>query len=364
MQRILLPSLLAIGLFGSPSPGQLAPPPPIGGEKVKDTKKKETPKAPAAEPAPVIPGEVDVHFLNGSTVRMVVQSDTLEVRTLYGNLKVPVSDVRAIEFGVHFPEGAKDKIKAAIKNLSSNNYQDREDASKTLVDLGPFSFPATQEASREKDAEISRRAQDVVKKLQAKFPKSDLKSSTDDKVVTATFTIVGEILTPTIKAKTEYFGEVELSLAKMRNLRAVGGPSLEVVVSVDATKYANAGQWMDTKYRTDGRAAIAITAKGVVDTMPNDPGNYLVGPNGGNHMRGGRGMVGPGTQRKIVGPINPQIHGGMLIGKIGEDGEAFIIGESFEGAAEQEGTLFLHIGPSPFHCPSAGAFEVKITRKS
>jgi hypothetical protein len=68
--------------------------------------------------------------------------------------------------------------------------------------------------------------------------------------------------------------------------------------------------------------------------------------------------------QKIAGPISPQMYGGMLIGKIGEDGEPFVIGDRYDGNPEREGKLYLHIGPSPWNCPSAGNYEVKINRKT
>ena len=53
----------------------------------------------------------------------------------------------------------------------------------------------------------------------------------------------------------------------------------------------------------------------------------------------------------------------MLLGKIGEEGEMFIVGERYEGMPETEGKLFLHIGPSQWNAQSAGQFDVKVSRK-
>jgi hypothetical protein len=150
----------------------------------------------------------------------------------------------------------------------------------------------------------------------------------------------------------------------MRALRTVAADGLETEVSVDAARYANAGQWMETKFSLDGSIAIIITAKGLVDTWPQGPGQYMSGPSGAQGVRvgfPGGGMVLAG--RKIGGPIVGQLYGGMLFGKIGESGEAFIIGDRFEGTLEAEGNLFLHIGPSPWNCQSTGSYEVKIGRK-
>jgi hypothetical protein len=308
-----------------------------------------------------IPGEVDVHFLNGSIVRMIVHSDKLEVATQYGKLAVPIKDIRAIEFGLHYPDGAAEKIATAVKNLGSDIFQDREDAIRALIDFGSLAYPAVLAASKEKDPpQISIGANEVLKKLQAKLTKADLKTSAEDKIITPKFTIVGDILTPTIKAKADYFGDVELSLAKMRILKAVGGPSMEVQVSIDASQYAVHGRWLDTKFRVESKAVLQITASGGIDMFPNGGGGFNSGPAGFNAMRGGgRPFFGKGNK---LGFINPNQHGGMLIGKIGEDGEPFFIGESYDGSQEAEGNLYLHIGPSQWGM-SVGSYEVKINRK-
>jgi hypothetical protein len=313
--------------------------------------------------AEAIPGDVEIHFLNGSKVRMIIQSEKLDISTAYGKLSVPVKDVRAVEFGLHFADGVEAQIEAGIKGLGSADYREREKAKKSLIDLGPFSYPAVLEAGRTKDLEVSKRAKEIVQALVAKHPKKDLKTSVEDKVVTNNFTIVGRILTPTVKAKTEYFGEQELTLSKMRTLKAMGGASLDMDVTVDSSKYANANQWLDTGYLVDGRSAISITAKGLIDVWPQQGGQFLSGPQGFQATRNGGGFPGIGM-RKIGGGVNVQIHCGMLLGKIGEDGEMFMIGERFEGTPETEGKLFLHIGPSQWNVQSSGTFDVHIARKN
>src|SRR5262245_24124097 len=172
----------------------------------QDEKKVEEKKTPFVEktltksgtsvklpPVVTIPGEVEVSFLNGSNVRMILQSDKIEVTTPYGQLAVPAHEIRAVEFGLHFPDGYDAKIQQAVKSLGGDNFRERDQASKTLLDLGPYSYPAVMEASLTKDLETSRRAKELVKQLQAKHPKKDLKVSVDDRVITPTFTIVGRI---------------------------------------------------------------------------------------------------------------------------------------------------------------------------
>jgi hypothetical protein len=204
-----------------------------------------------------------------------------------------------------------------------------------------------------------------VQKLQAKHTKKELKTTLDDRVVTPTQTIVGRILTASVKTKADYFGEMEHKLANMKTLRSMPKRGQDVEVAVDASKYGNQNQWLETEYQVDNRFPISITAKGQVDVWPQQGGQYIVGPAGlqasNNNPWGGRGMIMMG--KRIAGPINPQMHAGMLLGKIGENGEPFPIGDRYEGTPEAEGKLYLHIGPSPWNQVMSGSFDVKISRK-
>jgi len=364
----LLTLLLVAGLSSSAAMGQDKK------DFAKDDKKdffpkKEQPKKKSIGDTPKpgehgIPGEVEILFLNGSKIRVLVQTEKLEIVSIYGKLTVPIEDVVAIEFGLHYPEGAVEKIDGAIKNLGSSDFRVRESAAKTLVNFGPFAYPSVLRATKAKDTEVSARAKDIVQKLQTKHPKKDLRTSTDDRVVTPTQTLVGRILTPTMMTKGEYFGVMEHKLANMRSIRSVATSSGEMDLVVDASKYANLGQWLDTGYQVDTNGTIAISAKGMIDQWPQGPGQYMCGPSGnlrGGFPGGGVDMV-PGAKVRL-GP-NSRFYGGVLIGKIGEDGEPFIIGDRYDLKSETEGKLYLQIGPSPWNCASSGNYDVKISRKN
>jgi hypothetical protein len=256
------------------------------------------------------------------------------------------------------------KIEAAVKGLSSSVYAERMKAETALIDLGPYSYPAVLEASRTKEIEAARRAKEVLAKLTAKHPKKDLKTAVEDKVVTSQFTIIGRILTTSVKAKTEYFGEQDLALAKMRTLRSMGAVSLDTEFQLDAGKYANLGQWYDTGFHSDGRTAIVIAASGMIDVWPQQGGGFMSGPAGFQHTRNGGG---PGNflkgGRKIGNMINANQHNGMLIAKIGEEGDFFQVGDRYEGTPEGEGKIYLTIGPSQWNVQCNGNFDIKISRK-
>jgi hypothetical protein len=213
---------------------------------------------------------------------MIVQTEKLDISTSYGKLTVPVKDLLAVEFGVHCPEGVEAKIEGAVEQLGSADFRERDKATKMLLDSGPLAYPAVIAARQSTDLEVAKRAKDIVKQLQANHDKKDLRFNTEDKIVTPKFTIVGTILTPSIKATTELFADVELSVAKMQTFRALErrGRTQEVEITVDAAKYANAGQWMETDFESNGETKVLITAKGAVDTWPQQPGQWMVGPGG------------------------------------------------------------------------------------
>src|SRR5438105_854570 len=116
MMRCLIIPFIILGTLYAATPAQDAKK-----EEIKKAEKKvgaagvskqETSGGAAiksADEAPV-PGDVEVLFLNGSLLRMVVQTEKLDVVTRFGPLSVPVKEIRAVEFGLHFPVGLQAKI--------------------------------------------------------------------------------------------------------------------------------------------------------------------------------------------------------------------------------------------------------------
>lgn len=328
--------------------------------------------------APAQPGakkadasEVEITFANGSVVKMTLVADKIDIVTAFGKLNVPPRSVRRIEFGLHLPDGAAAKIETAIKHLGSTDFKERENAVRDLVAQGAYAFPAVLAATKSTEPETAKRAQETLAKIRAKVPARELKLGEDDKVVTPQFTIVGRIVTTTIKAKAEYFGEVELSLAKLRHLRSLVESASEV--SIDAARYAIGGNlWLDTGVTVDGVTPVSIVASGQVELRPQAPGVIVCGPKGyvratkaGFGKGGGPGGAGgafpPGAGGVVIeGPS--RIYQGTLLGRIGENGDPFVIGEHFEGVTEGDGKLYLSISPSNYES-ATGSYQVKITTR-
>ena len=303
--------------------------------------------------------EVEVHFANGSAVKMVLADSPIEIQTPYGKLAVPARDLRKIDFGVHLPEGLDKQIDQAVAELGNENFRVREAASVTLTKHGAHALPALVEASKSTDLELSKRAKALVTKMQQDLPGKELRTHTSDTIVTPTFTVVGRILTSSLKAKADYFGTVQLDLVELRTLRSTDTPA-EVNVTVDG-HYAAQGQqeWMATEYVYDGRSKMVIAATGQIDLFPqNGAGDQFVSTPRGNPNGGaGRfiGKAGAARQRALPG---------TLIGRVGDNGDPFVIGENYEGTPGREGKLYLQVTSSPWSNDCSGSYSVKITTKN
>jgi hypothetical protein len=301
----------------------------------------DTPKKPAAKP-----DEVEVRFGDGSKVRMLMLQDTVEIVTKYGKLQVPTSDIRGIDLGVHLPEGMEERINKAIKRLNNPLFRDRDAAVNELVELGPYAYPALLRAEKTSELEVAKRLETILKRVRAKYPADLLRTTGQDRIITTDFPITGQIISPSIKAKTPYFGELALKLPELRSIRWLSG-NHESEVTVEAVKFAKRGQWMDTGVTLDGNSALTIMASGEVDLLNDGSGEFVTGP-------AGTANIG----RRGVGGRLP----GSLIGRIGDSGAPFLVGERYHAANPPAGKLFLQITPPPFNngqMPS-GAFKVLV----
>jgi len=293
--------------------------------------------------SPSRPSLAEVRFGDGSVVRMTLMQENVEVLTKYGKLTIPINEIRRVEFGLHVPPDVNQQITQSIKRLSSDVYKERDSAGKELIQVGHFAYPMLQKASKSGDQEVSYRATSLIKQISEKVAPELLRLREEDVIHTTEFTVIGRISSQTIKAHSPHFGEVALKLSELRQMqvRQHGGKQ---EVNLDAAKHGSAlDQWCDTGISVDAGQRLVLTSEGQVDLWPQGPGQYMAAPKGYNTAgKGGQFMA------------------GALVGKIGENGKLFYIGDRCEGTAGEEGKLYLQIVPSPWNNASAGSYRVRI----
>jgi len=119
--------------------------------------------------------EVQVVFANGSSVRLTLLQENIEVATRYGPLSVPVKDIQRIEFGVRLPAMLEKKVDLAARKLASPVYTDREMGERELLSSGPLVYPTVLRTAKSPDQEVSRRAGKVVVALREKYAEKELR---------------------------------------------------------------------------------------------------------------------------------------------------------------------------------------------
>src|SRR5262245_59794993 len=74
----------------------------------------------------------------------------------------------------------------------------------------------------------------------------------------------------------------------------------------------------------------------------------------------------PTTRRKVERAVATAGKGstymaGALVGRVGDAGKIFLIGERYDGSPGDEGRLWMQIVPSPWNNASTGSYRVRVT---
>ncbi len=364
----VLLALAAGASLGQP-PGQKLPdtPPEKPAEKALEKPADKAPEKPAAK-AERVP-EFDVAFADNSNVKVVFLDQTVGLTTRYGKLTIPMADLRRVEFGFRYPEGVEAKVAAAVERLAAPAFLDREQAGKDLVELKEFAGPQLVRAAKDPNPERRTRADGVLKTIRPGLAEDRVNAKDYDTVETAEFTIRGRLETTTFRVRTKQFGDAVVRLAEVKQFKAVAAGALAGEITLDAAKYAklNWSAWLDTGTDVTAGTPLDVTATGRVDQWPQEAGRYMTGP-GGN---GQPAQNVPFPVRAAVGrpQFDPngrqvgQVQSGMIVGKIGEGGQPFAVGDNLKlTAAPATGKLFLLIAPSHWgNDNSAGEYKIRVT---
>jgi hypothetical protein len=169
-------------------------------------------------------GQADVKLADGGTIKLVLKQETYILQTPYGKLAIPAKDVRLIELAPRVAEDVAKQLEEAVANLASPQFEIREKAAADLLRLGPQGYPVLLRLAKEKrsDLEVSARLNDVIEKVRASVPDNQGPQREWDVVQTEQSRISGHLEMNAIQAETTQFGEVQLKLADVRDLRFQG----------------------------------------------------------------------------------------------------------------------------------------------
>lgn len=182
-----------------------------------------------SKPRPSV--DVEVKYIDDSAMKLKLLDDKLELSTKYGVLHIAVADIRRIDFANRIPADVAEKVTHAIAKLNDPDFKVREAATNELKGYRERAYPLVLKAIKHDDPEVSRRADEVVKFIQAKVPASQLEARDCDVVHTDDSKITGRLTAEVVRVSTFQFGEQQLKLADLRTLRTGGAAATEELVA-------------------------------------------------------------------------------------------------------------------------------------
>lgn len=311
------------------------------------------PVARAADPAPARKAAtpnaaVQVNLADESTLKVALRDEQIELETRYGKLVIPAADLTRVEFRTRIPPGDARRAEAAVGGLGSKEFRERETATAELLRLGVRAIPALTRASGDGDAEVARRAKDILEKLRESVPADQLVIREDDKVWAGGCELVGHIAAESLRVETLPFGEQRLKLSDVRSLRS---PS-----ATEAVADAPADPGSPAAYANEVGKTYSFKVTGRPEPGPGamvgGPVMRRVGPGGGVMVfgAGGFGDVVWGTDVYTIDSTlaSVVVHAGLL--KPGQTGvvKVKILGPQagFKGST-RNGVTTMDFGPFP-----------------
>jgi LCCL domain len=179
------------------------------------------------------PGEtaIEVKLTDDSVVKLTLLDSSVEFVTPHGKLAIPVNEIRRVDLGMRIPDDVAALIRAAAADLGSPQFRKREEAMAILLKYREKSYPTLKEAAKSSDAEMAKRAEELIEKLEATVPKSRLELPEHDVVHTELSKIAGKIVAPTLRARSFTFGDVPLKLSDVAAMSVNGFRDKEEVVN-------------------------------------------------------------------------------------------------------------------------------------
>jgi hypothetical protein len=286
------------------------------------------------------PPEKVVHEvrLQGGTVLVGdVEPLELKVLTTFGELTVPMQDVRQVRFGRKADPERYQRSQEAIAGLAASNPDRRTHARAELVELGAYAAPdLAAAAASHADPEVRRVCQEVLAEMDVR---EDEYQPDDDVIETRSFSMKGQVVQKAFKVAVPELGSIDVKRRDAVQIR-VKRPRRTTKLALTGENTLGQG-WLDTKVALEKDERLRILADGTIQF-----------PNWGGQMFTPDGNVAMGNVNGIVT--------GTLVGRMGDSGTMFAVGRSYLGAPVGDGTLQLCIMVNAGRQPSTGQFNVII----
>lgn len=176
---------------------------------------------------PGVPGDgppvFEIHASDESSIRASILDSTLELNTSFGQLVIPVKDVRKIEIGSRMSEEEIKAVNSAISKLIDADRKTRLLGREAVIAIDWKALPALRRTKKTiTDPEILAGINDVESRLVSTLKEKGEKEIADrDTIQTDGSTFVGTIAASHLKILTGPFGEQKIKVSDIRSGRSL-----------------------------------------------------------------------------------------------------------------------------------------------
>ena len=229
------------------------------------------------------PGAVEIRFTDGRKQKVTLADERVELTTPFGKLVIPVAAIYRIKFASRIPPDVIKRVDAAIVELGSSEFEQREAASKKLRELRVQGLPALLVAAKDKDSERARRAEELLQWLRDTVPEEDLEVRKQDVILTEDSKIAGRLVLEELKVRGGASGMKQLKIGDVLSLRSLAVEDDEDVAAAadpgdlralqgnvgktyrfKVTGVATGSVWGTDEYTTDSALATASVHAGAL----------------------------------------------------------------------------------------------------
>jgi len=296
------------------------------------------PPAPPKDPEPL---RHELRLRAGSILVGTLEPAEFKVKTAFGDLAVPVAELRRVLFGRGSDPERLARVAAAIVDLGSASPEKRLTAQAHLAQEGRFAAPdLAGAAANHADPEVRRACKEIFDAMQ--IAEDEELASTDDLVETARFTLRGSVQQGAFKITLAELGPLDVRRQHVAEIRRHVARR-EERCTMDG-QFTTMGAWFDSKFAFEKGEEVRLSAAGSI-TFPNW-GGQMFDPEGNMQM----------------GQINGHPMG-CLMGRFGDGGQIFRVGRAWSGLADARGTLRFAVMLNMRGQPSTGEFTIKVERE-
>ncbi len=289
---------------------------------------------------------------DGSILVGELKVDSIKVDTRFGQLTVPVEQLRGFRPGLANQPERHAKLQALIETLGDTDTKKQARAKQELTLMGPAIRRRLRAALTKDDAKRNAQLDAILATLDSQAGDDDENSDSgplllEDTIDTTDFTIVGKIV-PSKFTLTNRWGTLTVKLEDIAHARCGGGQQLE-----DQRKTLTlTGEYLaQVKFKSSGIQVakgdrIVVQADGTISRSTSS--SYRSTPSGSSRF---------GTYSS-----NPQIIGGTLVARLG-GGKVFKVGAKASIVADRAGTLRFAIAMRPDYVGRyqfLGQYNVKV----